>query len=125
MYSRRFTDAQREVPADYSGVAYRNGKQDEREENSGKEEKENAGYREDLQEKCFSRRPLYRAPRVSGRERGEGGGKRLRRTEGEGKLSGEDLLLVALILTLLSDREEGEKPDGEMLLILGLLLFMR
>lgn len=125
MYSRRFADAQREVPADYSGVAYRSGKDGARDDRREEEEKENAGDPETLGEKCFSRRPLYRAPRVPGRKKDEENRKRPHAAGGNGKLSSEDLLLAGLILTLLSDREEGERPDGEMLLILGLLLFMR
>ncbi len=34
----------------------------------------------------------------------------------------EDLVLAGMILLLMSDRKNGEEPDGELLLILGLLL---
>ena len=126
MYSRRFADAPREVPADYNGVAYSGekevGRDAIREEEKRREEP--AGY----PEACAARRPLYRAPR--GAVRGSGESREKRRPPaphngGERRFSGEDLLLAGLILTLLSDREEGEKPDGEMLLILGLLLFIQ
>ena len=125
MYSRRFAETQREVPPDYSGVAYPAGRPDAREGRPEENEREEPPREED-RGICPARRPLYRAPRgakiSAGREtRNAHPGQK----PGAKGFSGEDLLLAGLILMLLSDREDGEKPDGEMLLLLGLLLFMQ
>ena len=112
MYSRRFSSDTR-VPPDYSGVAYRAEVEDRKEEPTGEApEKEETRF-------CPPRRPLYARPdapkpppspapplfSLSGRS-----------------FSGEDVILAGLILMLLSDRSAGHTPDGQLLLILGLLL---
>lgn len=86
--------------------------------------------------RAYSRRPLYydtedpgswegRPPREAPEKEktDKGGGLLSGLLSFKGKrFSVEDIVLAGLILMMLSDRDDGREPDGQMLLILGLLL---
>lgn len=142
MYSRRFSDAVVQPPPDYSGVAYRAGREappeSEPEEEQIRQAAENAekdvplrdGAREERQ--ADAGEASMDENERSGAERGasddkDRGGKLLDSLfalSGR-RFSAEDVILAGLILLLLSEKNGREKPDGELLFILGLLLLSK
>ncbi len=145
MYSRRFNEQSVMPPPDYGGVTYlskeeeqpvgeQNVRSTQRSTPTEEEMRANAVKKEQRnREERRIRRPIYRLPK-------ERQSIRTQASEGErenekGLLSGlfsltgkkfsmEDIVLAGLILLMMSDREK-ENVDGEILLILGLLLLTK
>lgn len=151
MYSRRFSEENGDLPPGYGGVALRaNGASeksdmDESDERGEKRAGERYAHREaeepeDGEERtCRPRRPLYaRTGREESEDRRAPEGRKERQEKDCEKSGGllsslfsisgrtfhsEDVILAGMILLLVGGREKGKQTDGELLLILCLLLF--
>ncbi|MBQ9469210.1 MAG: hypothetical protein IJU52_09410 [Clostridia bacterium] len=137
MYSRKFSNADVQPPPDYGGVAYRQSRDGgmrvapEREEHTVSAQAAEE-YR-DESAAAYRRSAETSEDGDRGEERAGAGGK-----SGEGEmqkgllnslsmLSGrrfslEDVILAGVILLLIGEKNGQRPPDGQLLLILGLLL---